>query len=293
MGMPMPPPANPRVSVVMITRDRREQAAAAIARLLALPGRPAILVVDNGSSDGTEQALRGLDPRVELIGAGANLGAAGRNLGVVRARTPYVAFSDDDSWWAPGALDRAAALLDRDPRLALVAAKILVGPEERVDPVCEFMARALREGGGAEVPIVGFLACGAVVRRSAFLRAGGFERRYGVGGEERLLAFELLAQGWRLRYAPSIVAHHHPAPARDAGARRRREIRNDLWSAWLRRPLPSAISTTGEALRAAMADRHARAGVLDAIRGARWALAHRSPIPPEIERDVRRTESRS
>ena len=86
-----------------------------------------------------------------------NVGAAVRNAGVRRARTPYVAFSDDDSWWQPGALRRAAAALDADPRLGLVAARTLVGPGEP-DPVNEAMAASpLREGGGAAV--LGFLAC--------------------------------------------------------------------------------------------------------------------------------------
>jgi GT2 family glycosyltransferase len=283
---------NPRVTVVMITRNRRERTLASLRHLLELPARPAIVVVDNGSSDRTMEALAALAPRVEAIGAGANLGAAGRNIGVVRAGTPYVAFSDDDSWWAPGSLERAADLFDRDPGLGLVGAKILVGPEERVDPVCQWMAQALRKEPLDPVPIVGFVACGAIVRRNAFLRAGGFERRYEVGGEERLLALDLLRDGWRLRYAASIVAHHHPCAARDRGARRRREVRNDLWSAWLRRPLGSALGETRKALQAALRDRHARAGFAEALRGARWVLGNRAPIPREIERDIRRTERR-
>jgi GT2 family glycosyltransferase len=290
--MEVPPPfANPRISIVMITRDRCEGALRTVRRLLELPDRARIIVVDNGSSDGTMAAMRELAPRVEAIEAGANLGAAGRNIGVVRATTPYVAFSDDDSWWAPGALDAAADRLDRDPALGLLAAKILVGPEQRLDPMCRFMSRALRRSGHDDmVPIVGFVACGAIVRRSAFLDAGGFERRYGVGGEERLLALDLLREGWKLRYVPSIVAHHHPSPARNLAARRRRETRNDLWSAWLRRPLPSAIAATRNAMRAALHDRAVRRGLADALREARWVLANRMPIPREIERDVRRTE---
>ena len=277
----------------MITRNRRERTIATLRQLLALPGLPRILVVDNGSSDGTMESLAGLDARIEAIAAGANLGAAGRNIGAVRASTPYVAFSDDDSWWAPGSLERAADLLDRDPRLGLVAATILVGAERRIDPVCEWMAQALRKEPCEEsVPIVGFVACGAIVRRTAFLQAGGFERRYGVGGEERLLALDLLRDGWRMRYVPSIVAYHHPSPARDRGARRRREIRNDLWSAWLRRPLRSALVETHRALAAALRDRHARRGLAEALRGAPWVLGSRRPIPGEIERQVRRTERR-
>jgi glycosyltransferase involved in cell wall biosynthesis len=114
-------------------------------------------MVDNGSADGSAEAAARRFPRVEVVALARNAGAAARNAGVRRARTPYVAFSDDDSWWQPGALRRAAAALDAHPRLGLVAARTLVGPGCEPDPVNEAMAASpLREGGGATV--LGFLA---------------------------------------------------------------------------------------------------------------------------------------
>src|SRR5262245_34272344 len=68
-------------------------------------------------------------PRSPWSRSERNLGAAGRNAGVRAARTPYVALCDDDAWWAPGALARAAHLLDVHPTLAVVCARVLVGPD--------------------------------------------------------------------------------------------------------------------------------------------------------------------
>jgi hypothetical protein len=45
-------------------------------------------------------------------------------------------------------------------------------------------------------PVLGFIACGGIVRRAAFLEVGGFNSRLGVGGEEELLAVDLTARGW-------------------------------------------------------------------------------------------------
>jgi len=95
----------PRVSVVVVTRDRRAGLLATLERLVALPERPPVIVVDNGSSDGTPAAVRGRFPGVEVITLGYNAGSAGRTAGVRCARTPYVAFSDDDSWSAAAASD--------------------------------------------------------------------------------------------------------------------------------------------------------------------------------------------
>jgi GT2 family glycosyltransferase len=63
-------------------------------------------------------------------------------------------------------------------------------------------------------PLLGFIACGAVVRRDAFLEVGGFDARLGVGGEEELLALDLAARGWGLAYVDEVVAHHYPSPSR-------------------------------------------------------------------------------
>ncbi|WP_199745852.1 glycosyltransferase, partial [Amycolatopsis sp. WAC 04182] len=161
-----------RVTVVVAARDRVRT----LARSLPRHPRPVILV-DNGSSDGTAGFVRKHFPDVQVVEAGANLGAPARNLGVRLAGTPYVAFADDDSWWAPGALDRAADVLDAHPRLAVLGARVLVGPEERPDPVSEAMRDSPLgvEDGLPGPSVLSFLARGAVVRREAFLEAGGFD----------------------------------------------------------------------------------------------------------------------
>ena len=153
-----------RISVVVVSRDRRDSLLETLARLAALPERPPVVVVDNGSTDGTVEAVRRAWPGVSLVPVGRNLGAAGRTLGVLAAGTPYVAFSDDDSWWEPGALGRAAEIFDATPSLGLLAARIVVSPGGRDDPVCAAMAAgppsAVVPGG---YDVLGFVACGAAV----------------------------------------------------------------------------------------------------------------------------------
>ena len=60
-----------------------------------------LVVVDNASHDGTAEAVRARFPEVTLVPLGTNIGAAGRNAGVARLETTYVAFCDDDAWWSP------------------------------------------------------------------------------------------------------------------------------------------------------------------------------------------------
>jgi GT2 family glycosyltransferase len=253
------------VTVVVITRNRAASLRIALAQLCALPEGAEIIVVDNGSADETREVVQQAGVRGVFLGR--NAGAAGRNVGVELAESPYVAFSDDDSWWAPGALAGAAALLDAQPRLALLQGKILVGPQERLDPICRLMT--------AGAAIDGFVACGAIVRRDAFLQCGGFHPRYGVGGEEALLAIDLVRRGWRLAYCDEIVAHHHPQASGARPGRRARMVRNDLWTAWLRGGAGHAVGLTCQVLKKSLNDPEARNGLLEAMRGIPWVLRER------------------
>ena len=161
-----------KVSVVVASRNRR-------ADLLAtLPRHEApVILVDNGSTDGTVGAVRSALPEVRVIPLRRNLGAFARTIGVLAATTAYVAFADDDSWWAPGALASAVDLLEAHPAVALLTGRILLGPSSRVDPLTLRMAAAPlgTSPGGAGPDVLGFAACAAVVRRSAFLSVGGFD----------------------------------------------------------------------------------------------------------------------
>ncbi|MEA2400628.1 MAG: hypothetical protein QOK00_1031 [Thermoleophilaceae bacterium] len=276
------------VGVVMATRDRRDRALATLDRLADLPERPPVVVVDNGSGDGTPAAIGRRHPDVRVIELGRNAAAAARTAGVRALDTPLAAFSDDDSWWEPGALRRAVAVFAEHPCLALLQGRILVGPGRRLDPTCAAMGRS-RVPAPAGLPgpaLMGFVACGVVVRRAPFLAAGGFHPRLGVGGEEELLALDLAAAGWQLAYVESVVAHHHPEPGPGRSSRAEVQLRNALWVAWLRRRPAGALARSARLTAAAL--REGRAGaLLEAGRGVPWVLRERRPVPPSVDHAAR------
>ncbi|CAN5134542.1 glycosyltransferase [soil metagenome] len=280
-------------SVVIATCDRRASLLHTIERLVALPEQPAVIVVDNGSSDGSAEAVRSAFPEIDVVALDRNLGAPARNIGVRRAETPYVAFADDDSWWAPGALARAADLFDAHPTLGLIGARILVGAEEREDPTTAVMAASpLAAPPGLPGPaVLGFLACGAVVRRSAFLEVGGFDELLFFLGEEQRVALDLAAGGWHLTYDHTVVAHHHPSPPGDPVSRRRRQLRNDVLTAWLRRPARVAVARTASLVSAALrGDRTAGGALGEVLVHLPRACRSRAPVPHDVEFAVRALE---
>jgi GT2 family glycosyltransferase len=276
---------DPRVSVVVITHQRRDEVLLALSRLVALPEQPHVVVVDNGSTDGTAAAVAERFPQVELVASPENLGAIGRNVGVARVDTPYVAFCDDDTWWDPGSLRTAADVLDAHPRLAVVTARILVEPGGREDPIVpELRDSPVRGAGWLPGPALGsFLAGASVLRREAFTEVGGFCERLWLGGEEELMAGDLASAGWELCYLPDLTVHHQASTARDPHKRRADGIRNTLWTTWLRRPVRPALRRTVHLLRTVPRDRVTARGLLAAVRGLPWVLRERTVLPPHAE----------
>lgn len=281
--------AGEKVSFVIASRNRSAELASVIARLLDETDCP-ITVVDNHSEDDSVKTVRRIASRaagrVVLIGLGSNLGAVGRNIGVAACRTPYIAFCDDDSWWEPQAPARGAAIFDRHPSIAVLAARTEVWPQRREDPMVAQLANSAL-GRRPDLPgpsILGFLACSAMVRKSAFEAAGGFSEILHFRGEEQLLALDLAALGWQLCYCPELKAIHQPSAQRPAtAAQDARSLRNAVLTTWLRRPMRHCVGATGSLLRAAARDgEHARAAA-EAMARLPAVLAHRRPLPAGVE----------
>jgi GT2 family glycosyltransferase len=266
------------VTTVMITRNRCDRTLRSLAHA---PGP--VVLVDNGSSDGTVEAVRARFPQVRVVALPENRGATARNIGVEHAGTPFVAFADDDSWWEPDSLARAAELLSVHPEWAVLVASVLVEPGGELDPLNEQM---LAESPVVDDPlrpdldarlICGFHACAAVVRSDAFVSAGGFDEVVFFGGEEERLVLDLVEAGGLLVYVPALCIHHEPG----AHVRHRRSqivARNHLLTAVMRRGWH-------EVGRRAL--RSARRGDLAALGSAVLrlprALAARRRVSPTVE----------
>lgn len=280
---------DPRTTVVVITHNRRPELLRTLDRLAELPEEPDVIVVDNASTDGTADAVIRHHPSVRLLRPGRNLGAVGRNLAVREVRTPYVAFCDDDSWWAPGSLAGAADLLDRHPALATVTTRILVEPEGTEDPIVEELRHSPVPGPEwLPGPALGsFLAAATVLRADAFRAAGGFNQRLWLGGEEELLAADLAAAGWWLTYADHLTIHHHPSRVRDSTLRRGHGIRNTLWFTWLRRPVRPALRRTLHLARTVPRDTVSLRAFAQAAAALPWVVRERRVLPKEAEARLR------
>lgn len=269
-----------RVTVVVMSRDRCTEL------LTSVPRHDArVVLVDNDSTDGSPAQVRSRFPHVTVVELDENVGSLARNVGVELARTPYVAFADDDSWWSPGALHTCAQVLAEHPRVAGVAVAVRVGPDERADPMNAELARSpLRSPGLPGPRVLGFVACATMVRRDAFLAVGGFDPLVRFPGEEEPVALRLAARGWSVVYVDDVVVHHHPSPARSSPQERAAAIaRSSMTSALLLRPWPDVLRRAGAL---AVGGRAQRRGLARSLTSAHLALRRRRPVPEAVRKDL-------
>ena len=139
-----------------------------------------VIVVDDGSTDGTLAVLAGYGDRIRVIGSVSRGPSAARNTGVRASAGQYVAFLDDDDEWMPEKLVQCVPLLDADPACALVytlTTKVdqqgrLMGPESEARPDPE--SPTLKDLLASPWNVV---PSQFVVRTDAFNRCGGFHER--------------------------------------------------------------------------------------------------------------------
>jgi len=139
-------------------------------------GTVEVVVVDDGSTDGTAAVARSYGHPVRYLHQENAGPAAARNRGIQAARGALVAFLDADDLWAPERLARQAAALEADPRVSYTLCLIQNFWIQELE--AEANARRPRREGA---PAPGYLTGGMLVRREAFERVGGFDPELGHG----------------------------------------------------------------------------------------------------------------
>ena len=183
--------ARAAVSAVIVVRDGERYLGEAIESVLGQTAPPSeVLVLDDGSTDGTAEVARSFGPAVRVIERPPRGVAVARNEAIAAARGDVLAFLDADDRWDPRWIERALAALADDPELELVFGHVQ-----------EFEGEATLGEARA-----GAVMGGLVARRAVFERIGPLEENDGQG---EFLEWLLRARehGVRERMLPEVVLH--------------------------------------------------------------------------------------
>jgi GT2 family glycosyltransferase len=229
-------PAKP-VVVIILTCNQREVTLRCLASLMAAESTPpTVLVWDNGSQDGTAEAVRSAYPTISVHISPHNLGvAAGRNaaatLAIETHQPPYLLFLDNDMRLEPHFVSALLDPLAQSKSIGQTQAKLRLAH----DPL------RLNDGGGCRINFVlgetrpvGFgevdrgqydtprqcVACGGAmaVRTEVFQQLGGFDTRFNPFGPEDLdFSLRLKRAGYEALFIPSAIAYHEISHTFGAG----------------------------------------------------------------------------
>jgi GT2 family glycosyltransferase len=211
-----------RVTVIVLNYNGRELLDIAVPTVLSQTYQDReVVIVDNGSGDGSPEHIAERWPDVRVVALPQNVGVTpALNRGVDATDTELVALLNNDLELDPEWLANSVAALDADPAAAAVAGKMLrFRDRDRFDAAGDALlpsGAALNRGAGQrdtgqfDTPGEVFCACGgaAVYRRAAFAQVGPFDEDLLAYMEDVDWGFRARLMGWRTRYAPAAVAYH-------------------------------------------------------------------------------------
>jgi GT2 family glycosyltransferase len=236
-----------RMDVVVVNYNTRDHLRSCLASLHGQSGT--VVVVDNGSTDGSQGMVRGEYPDAVLLDDGVNRGyGAAANAGIRVGSAPYVLVLNSDTIIPDGALASLCLYLDQHPDVAMLGPR-LVNPDGTLQSSCfpfptPFTSFLGESGLGffirfipavrqryprtwshdrpRNVPWV--LGAALALRREAFDAVGAFDERYFMYFEEVDLAYRLQKAGWRVHFAPvADMTHVGAASTRHVADRMRLE----------------------------------------------------------------------
>lgn len=202
-----------RFSVIICTRNGRERIGRCLEALAEMEGGFEIIVVDDGSGDGTAEFVAERFPRVKLVRPGACGLSAARNAGAEVASGEILAFTDDDCAPDREWLVRLARVFEDGCFAAAGGPNLPPAPRDWHEAVVCAAPGApshvmLDDEEAEHLP-----GCNLAVTKAAFDAVGGFDPRFETAGDDVDFCWRLRAAGLRLGFAPGAFVWHWRRPS--------------------------------------------------------------------------------
>ncbi len=231
----------PLVSVVILTWNRFKDLRETLVKLRLNYYSPLeIIVVDNGSTDGTDKMVSSEFPDAIYLKQDKNRGIAGYNVGFAAAKGEYVVALDSDSYPARDAFTKMKEIFDEYPNAGAVAFDVLVPSEKS-----EKMEIPVNGAGDGVHEVTGYHGAGVGFRKEVFSKVGYWYEPFFLYFNEMDHALRMLENGYSILRSPAVRAFHKTtAAARPSERSSYFYARNALWLIWRRYPFWPMLKST-------------------------------------------------
>jgi GT2 family glycosyltransferase len=214
--------AVPKVSVIILNWNGRELLGDCLASVLAQAFKGfEVILVDNGSTDGSAEWVATEYPQVRVLRLAENLGfCGGNNAGVRIARGEYLVLLNNDTVVEPDWLEPLYTTIVSDPRIAACDSKVLysgarntiwsAGASYTIAGTANFRAQGASEDalGPDPAEVFSAVACSAIYRRPVWDEIGGLDETFFAGYEDVDWSFRARLRGYRILNVPSSRVYH-------------------------------------------------------------------------------------
>ncbi len=215
--------ASPLISCIVVNWNRRELLRACLECLARQEySNFEVIVVDNGSTDGSPDVVAQAFPRAHLVRNPDNRGfCAANNQGIAAARGEFVALLNNDAEANPQFLGALLSAFEGNPKVGMAAAKIVVWEDPTlIDKVGHLIyPDGQNRGRGTGERDHGQFnrmeevlwpdGCAAMYRKSMLDQIGGFDENLFAYGDDAELGLRARIAGWTCLYTPDAVVRHH------------------------------------------------------------------------------------
>lgn len=227
-------------AIMITTRNRCVDLKTTLKRLRRLEPLPVqIFVCADGCTDGTAEMVKADHPEVQLLVHKQGQGSIPARDKMVRlAETDWVLSLDDDSYPLDDSFfAKAEEVIRRRPEVA-----VFTFPEQRDGEVYPSETKTPAVPGHA---VSAYPNCAALMNRQEYLDSGGYPTFFVHAYEEPDYALQVYSRGKLVWFEPSLIVRHHLSAKNRSNLKTHHfNARNELWSVWLRCPMPWLVPVT-------------------------------------------------
>lgn len=190
-----------------------------------------VIVVDNNSSDGTQEAVTERHPEVRYIRLAENIGCAGRNIGIKEATGDIVVTLDDDVFFRRNdEVERIISVFLKNKDANVINFKILFHDTFELIPFNWFHPRKFEDYSDSTFE-TDYISEGAVAfRKEIFDKAGYYPEDFFISHEGYDLAYRIIADNYTIIYSHEIeVLHRIAKKQRESWRNTYYDTRNYIW----------------------------------------------------------------